>query len=102
MVRCKPCCSLAISVRSRRSRGCGTAQLQCSNISNNGPAILNWYLLTLYPLQQGQHVRDIRVTASLRLPPDWKAGTALPIESTRDGVIHYKTVSLETLLDSPA
>ncbi len=64
-------------------------------------AILNWYLLTLYPLEKGQHVRDIQVKASLKLPSGWKSGTALPIESTRGEFTHYKTVSLEKFLDSP-
>ena len=64
-------------------------------------AILNWYLLTLYPLEKKQHVRDIPVKASLKLPSGWQAGTALPIESTRAGFVQYKTESLETVLDSP-
>jgi predicted metalloprotease with PDZ domain len=65
-------------------------------------AILNWYLLTLYPLEKNQHVRDIPVKASLKLPPGWQAGTALPIESVSSGGVQYKTASLETVLDSPA
>jgi predicted metalloprotease with PDZ domain len=65
-------------------------------------AILNWYLLTLYPLEKGQHVRDIPVKASLKLPAGWQAGTALPIENSRPGFIQYKIATLETLLDSPA
>jgi predicted metalloprotease with PDZ domain len=65
-------------------------------------AILNWYLLTLYPLEKGQHVRDVPVKASLKLPAGWKSGTALPIESTKDNFTQYKAASLETVLDSPA
>lgn len=65
-------------------------------------AILNWYLVTLYPLEAGQHVRDIPVKASLKLPPGWKAGTALSIDTTQGEFTQYKTVSLETFLDSPA
>ena len=65
-------------------------------------AILNWFLLTLYPLEKDQHVRDIPVKASLKLPAGWQAGTALPIESARAGFVQYKAVSLETVLDSPA
>ncbi len=64
-------------------------------------AILNWYLVTLYPLEKNQHIRDIPVKASLKLPSGWQAGTALPIESVRGSFIQYKTVSLETVLDSP-
>ena len=65
-------------------------------------AILNWYLVTLYPLEAGQHVRDISVKASLKLPPGWKSGTALPIDAAQGEFTQYKTVSLETFLDSPA
>ena len=57
--------------------------------------------MTLYPLEKNQHVRDIPVKASLKLPSGWQAGTALPIESVRGSFIQYKTVSLETVLDSP-
>ncbi len=64
-------------------------------------AILNWYLLTLYPLEKNQRIRDIPVKASIKLPSGWQAGTALPIESVRGSFIQYKTVSLETVLDSP-
>jgi predicted metalloprotease with PDZ domain len=63
-------------------------------------AILNWYLVTLYP--EGKPVRDILVRASLKLPAGWKAGTALPVESTDGDVTKFKTVSLETFADSPA
>ena len=64
-------------------------------------AILNWYQLMLYPLESGQHVRDIAVQATLKLPPGWQAGTALPIESNRTELTRYKQVSLEKVLDSP-
>src|SRR5437899_1482048 len=63
-------------------------------------AILNWYLVTLYP--KGIPVRDIPVRASLTLPKGWQAGTALPVESTKDNVTQFGTVSLETFADSPA
>lgn len=64
-------------------------------------AILRWYYMFLYPLQKGQHVRDIPVKASLKLPAGWKAGGALQVESEKDGFIQYKPCSLETLADSP-
>jgi predicted metalloprotease with PDZ domain len=65
-------------------------------------AILNWYLVTLYPLEKGRHARDIPVKASVKLPSGWRAGCALPVESVRDGFVQYQTASLETVLDSPA
>jgi predicted metalloprotease with PDZ domain len=63
-------------------------------------AILNWYLVTLYP--QGHPVRDISIRASLKLPRGWQAGSALPIDSRDGEVTKFKTVSLETFADSPA
>src|SRR5438874_1459212 len=51
-------------------------------------AILNWYLVTLYP--EGRPVRDIPIRASLTLPQGWQAGTALPVESRKDNTIQYK------------
>ena len=61
--------------------------------------ILNWNWVLLYP--KGRPVRDIQVHASLALPPHWKLGTALPIETTKDAVTEFKVASLETLVDSP-
>jgi predicted metalloprotease with PDZ domain len=63
-------------------------------------AILNWYLVTLYP--KGKPAHDILVRANLTLPSGWQAGTALPIESKADNKIQYKTAPLDTFVDSPA
>ncbi len=63
-------------------------------------AILNWYLVTLYP--KGKPVREIPIHAKLTLPKGWHAGTALPIEKHEGNVTQYKTVSLEMFADSPA
>src|SRR5262249_24373139 len=63
-------------------------------------AILNWYLVTLYPA--GQPVRELSVRASLKLPPGWNVGTALPVDSHEGDVTKFKTASLETFADSPA
>jgi predicted metalloprotease with PDZ domain len=62
-------------------------------------AILNWNQVLLYPL--GRPVRQQQVHASLTLPPGWKAGTALPVESNKEAFTQFQTVSLETLVDSP-
>jgi predicted metalloprotease with PDZ domain len=62
-------------------------------------AIIHWYTLLLYP--QGRPVHDLPVHARLTLPEQWKAGTALPIESESGSAINFQTVSLETLADSP-
>jgi predicted metalloprotease with PDZ domain len=62
-------------------------------------AILNWHLALLYP--RGTPVRDLSVRARLTLPPGWKLGTALPVEATQKAVTQFKTVPLDTLVDSP-
>src|SRR5262249_2400123 len=62
-------------------------------------AILSWNQMILYP--QGQASDDLEITARLRLPHDWKFGTALPVEATSGDSIEFKTVSLTTLVDSP-
>ena len=61
-------------------------------------AILSWNQMILYP--QGQASDDLEITARLRLPRDWKFGTALPVEATNGNSVVFKTVSL-TLVDSP-
>jgi predicted metalloprotease with PDZ domain len=60
---------------------------------------LNWYAAALYPA--GHFARQIQVEASLTLPVGWDFGTALESASTNSGVTVFKTVSFETLLDSP-
>jgi predicted metalloprotease with PDZ domain len=62
-------------------------------------AILNWNQVLLYP--KGSTVRDLHVRASLMLPRGWKLGTALPIKAEEGTQAQFKTVSLETLADSP-
>src|SRR5439155_9027960 len=62
-------------------------------------AILSWNQLLLYP--QGKASDDLEVAAQLRLPADWRFGTALPIARTANNNIEFKTASLTTLVDSP-
>jgi Peptidase M61 N-terminal domain len=62
-------------------------------------AILNWYLVTLYP--KGRPVRDIPVRANLTLPDGWQVDTALPVESNKGPFIQFKTVVPETFAYSP-
>jgi predicted metalloprotease with PDZ domain len=58
-----------------------------------------WNHLVLYPA--GHTSDDLRYRASLRLPPGWKFGTALPVEKTEPQTIDFEPVSLTTLIDSP-
>jgi predicted metalloprotease with PDZ domain len=62
-------------------------------------AILSWHWVLVYP--GGKPVRDQQVHASLTVPAGWKMGTALPIEAQKASSTQFKTVSLETLVDSP-
>jgi predicted metalloprotease with PDZ domain len=66
-------------------------------------AVISWNQVLLYP--KGFNANDITYVASLKLPADWKYGTALPIASTSassgETQIAFKPASLYTLVDSP-
>jgi predicted metalloprotease with PDZ domain len=60
---------------------------------------LQWNTVALYPA--GYYARRINVEASLKLPDDWRAGTALEIAGQENSTIRFKPVTLDTLVDSP-
>lgn len=60
---------------------------------------IEWNNVVLYPA--GYFVRQIPVTASLRLPADWKSASSLESAVASGSQTTYKRVSLETLIDSP-
>src|SRR5246127_3863159 len=62
-------------------------------------AVISWNQVLLYP--KGWKADEINYTASLKLPEGWKFGTPLPIASQSGNEIHFSTVSLTTLVDSP-
>jgi predicted metalloprotease with PDZ domain len=62
-------------------------------------AVLNWYLVTLYP--EGVKTDDLTYVASLRLPANWTYGTALPVAKETAEEILFAPASLTTLIDSP-
>ena len=62
-------------------------------------AVISWNQVLLYP--KGWKSDDINFTASLKIPDGWKFGTPLPIASQSGNEIHFSTVSLTTLVDSP-
>lgn len=60
---------------------------------------LQWNAVVLYPA--GRSMAETKVQASIVLPPDWDAASALE-ELTRSGdLVSYQPVALETLVDSP-
>ena len=65
------------------------------------PEMLNvqWNAVLLYP--GGYDDSRIAVKPALRLPAGWKFATALEPVSQGGAVIEFKTVSVETLIDSP-
>jgi predicted metalloprotease with PDZ domain len=62
-------------------------------------AVISWNQLLLYP--KGWKADEIQYTASLRIPDGWKFGTPLPISGQSGNEIHFTTVPLTTLVDSP-
>jgi predicted metalloprotease with PDZ domain len=60
---------------------------------------LEWISLALYPA--GYFARQIPFTASVRLPEGWQFATALETTSIDGGATTFKTVSFDTLVDSP-
>ena len=62
-------------------------------------AVLNWNQLLLYP--EGAASDSMQFQASLKLPPSWKYGTALPIQRETGNDIEFRPASLTTLIDSP-
>jgi predicted metalloprotease with PDZ domain len=61
--------------------------------------VLSWNQVLLYP--KGLPAKDIVFAPSLRLPVDWKFGTALPIAKQEGATIEFAPVALTTLVDSP-
>jgi predicted metalloprotease with PDZ domain len=66
-------------------------------------AVISWNQVLLYP--KGWKSDELTYVASLKLPANWKYGTALPIASTNadngETQISFKPAPLNTLVDSP-
>jgi predicted metalloprotease with PDZ domain len=62
-------------------------------------AMLSWNEVLLYPA--GFNASQIEVVPAVKLPLDWKYGTALTKTGESNGTIQFETVSLEELIDSP-
>src|SRR5215469_2816745 len=61
--------------------------------------VLDWNKVVLYPA--GYYARQIPVAAQLTVPAGWTLATALEPAGTESARGRFKTVSLETLVDSP-
>ena len=61
--------------------------------------VLSWNQVLLYP--QGSPARNLTFVPSLKLPNDWKFGTALPGAKQSGDTIQFDPVPLDTLVDSP-
>lgn len=62
-------------------------------------ALLQWNALILYPA--GYFTRQIPVSARVTLPAGWSLATALDRSTSSGNAATFKTVSVETLVDSP-
>ena len=63
-------------------------------------ALLSWNSVVVYPANT--NAADVMVTPSITVPAGWKFGTALdPTLTGSSSTTTFKTVSLETLVDSP-
>jgi predicted metalloprotease with PDZ domain len=60
---------------------------------------LNWYVAALYPA--GHYARQVNFDVTLQLPDEWDYATALETESRSGARVDFRTVSFETLIDSP-
>ena len=60
---------------------------------------LQWRSALLYPA--GHAANAIAVQASLKLPEGWGHGSALAVERKNGGLLDFKPVSVEKLVDSP-
>ena len=60
---------------------------------------LQWDQVVLYPA--GYFTRQIQVEPEAKFPSGWEFATALERSATVSGVVSFKRVTLETLVDSP-
>jgi predicted metalloprotease with PDZ domain len=60
---------------------------------------MNWNDVLMYP--KSEIALQLPYAPTLRLPAGWKYGSALPADKEKDGLVTFKTVSLDTLIDSP-
>jgi len=62
-------------------------------------AVIDWHLFLLYP--KGSDIHQTRVRPTLRLPPGWRWGGALPGRAVRPDEVAFEPVPLALLIDTP-
>jgi predicted metalloprotease with PDZ domain len=81
---------------------CNTAAVAAAGYLSYGNAslgIINWPTCLLYP--EGPTARETKVRLGLRLPARWRFATALKSADSKDGLVTFAPISLETLADTP-
>jgi predicted metalloprotease with PDZ domain len=76
-----------------------TAGFSSGASSSSDLLVLSWNQVLLYPSEP--KADDITVTPYLKLPSDWKFGTALTTKNQSNGIIQFEAVPLKHLVDSP-
>ncbi len=79
--------------------GLSEAPQRQNTVASAKLAILNLCDLLVYP--KAPYALQLPFRLVLRLPAGWTSGTALPLEQSDGNLLHFGTVSLETLIDSP-
>jgi predicted metalloprotease with PDZ domain len=80
--------------------GAAGAQFSAGGSTSANLALLSWNTVLVYPA--GKNAADVMVSPSIKIPADWKFGTALDAAgSDKTGATSFQTVSLEKLIDSP-
>src|ERR1700683_2421751 len=72
-----------------------TAGFSSAGSTTDKLAILSWNQMLLYP--KGASPDQMNYQADLKVPPGWRYGTALPIETESGQNIQFKPSSLTTL-----
>jgi len=73
---------------------------QPGTVATANLARIKWNRLLVYP--RGVNSDNITVTASMRLPADWKCATALTETRNSGGTIYFNGTNLTEFVDSPA
>jgi len=81
---------------------CNQPTENSSGVDSFGDSLLgvvNWNTVLLYP--ETASIDSISANARIQLPPTWKYGTALHVDSTTSGVVAFKPETLRRLIDCP-